>query len=159
LLHFGASPATAPPGPKTWQGFSIATWERPGRNSVADPRVSDTAGTVPGGGGAGLRGAPPRNPAMFQGGSLRVVTTSFRDGYLRNNGVPYSENATLTEHFDRLPPHPNGDVWLIVSSVFEDPQYLTATLYLSTNFRKEPDGSKWNPTPCRTDPPGQIRRP
>jgi hypothetical protein len=65
-------------------------------------------------------------------------------------------NATLTEHFNRLPPHPNGDVWLIVSSIFEDPPYLNAPLYLSTNFKNEPDGSKWNPTPRVTDPPGST---
>ena len=83
---------------------------------------------------------------MFEGGSLKVVTTNFRDGYLRNNGVPYSENASLTEHFDRLPcPSPNGDVWLIVSSILEDPTYLNQPLYLSTQFKKEPNGAKWNP--------------
>ena len=133
---------------------------RPGRNTVADPRVAESrdAGTVPGGGGAGLRGAPPRSATMFEGGSLSVTTTDFRDGYLRSNGVPYSENASLTEHFDRLPAPPNGDVWLVVSSILEDPQYLNGPLYLSTHFKKEPDGSKWNPTPCKTDPPAQPRK-
>ena len=153
LFYFGAAPAAT--GPKTWQGISTAAWERPGRNAVADARVSEAVqqGTVPGGGGAGLRGAPPRSAAMFEGGSLSVKTTNFRDGYLRNNGVPYSENATMTLHFDRLPASPNGDVWLIVSSILEDPAYLTQPLYLSTHFKKEPNGAKWNPTPCRTDPP------
>jgi hypothetical protein len=158
LIHFGAAKPAAAAGPRTWQGYSVGQWERPGRNNVADRRVADTAGTVPGGGGAGLRGAPPRNPKMFEGGSLEVATTDFRDGYLRSNGVPYSANATLTEHFDVLPAQPNGDVWLIVSSVVNDPQYLTTTLYMSTQFKKEPDGSKWNPTPCRTDPPVKPRK-
>jgi hypothetical protein len=155
VLHFSQAAAAA--GPKTWQGLSAAAWERPGRNTATDARVAEVreTGTIPGGGGAGLRGAPPRSATMFEGGSLRVVTTGFRDGYLRSNGVPYSENASLTEHFDRLPPQPNGDVWLIVSSVFEDPQYLNAPLYLSTNFKKEPDGSRWHPTSCTTDPPGR----
>ncbi len=155
LLHFGA--ASAPAGPKTWQGHSVAEWVRPGRNSVADPRIADQVGTVPGGGGAGLRGAPPRSATMFEGGALKVTTTNFRDGYLRNNGVPYSENASLVEHFDRLPTHPNGDVWLVVSSILEDPTYLTAPLYLSTQFKKEPNGAKWTPTPCNTDPPSMPR--
>ena len=157
LIHFGAS--QPPSGPKTWQGHSVGEWQRPGRNAVADARVSETreAGTPPGGGGGGLRGAPPRNPAMFEGGSLRVTTTSFRDGYLRNNGVPYSENASLLEYFDRLPAPPNGDMWLIVSSTLEDPTYLTAPLYLSTQFKREPNGAKWNPTPCKTDPPSVPR--
>jgi hypothetical protein len=157
LIHFagGAPPA----GPKTWQGYSAGEWARPGRNAVADARVSENreAGTPPGGGGGGLRGAPPRNPSMFEGGSLRVTTTNFRDGYLRNNGVPYSENASLLEYYDRLPAHPNGDVWLVVSSTLEDPTYLTAPLYLSTQFKREPNGAKWNPTPCKTDPPSVPR--
>jgi hypothetical protein len=157
LFHFGAAPAAA--GPKTWQGVSTAEWVRPGRNNVADARVADSRepGLPPGGGGAGLRGAPPRSATMFEGGALKVVTTRFRDGYLRNNGVPYSENASLSEHFDRLPTHQNGDVWLVVSSILEDPTYLNAPLYLSTQFKKEPNGAKWNPTPCKTDPPSVPR--
>ena len=157
LIHFG--PSQPPAGPKTWQGTSVGEWLRPGRNAVADLRVSESrdASLPPGGGGAGLRGAPPRNAAMFEGGSLRVTTTNFRDGYLRNNGVPYSENASLHEYFDRLPAPPNGDVWLIVSTTIEDPTYLTAPLYLSTQFKREANGAKWNPTPCKTDPPSVPR--
>jgi len=86
-----------------------------------------------------------------------VTTTNFRDGYLRTNGVPYSENASLLEYFDRLPAQSNGDVLLIVSSTLEDPTYLTAPLYLSTHFKREANGSKWNPTPCHTDPPSVPR--
>jgi hypothetical protein len=157
LIHFGAS--QPPSGPKTWQGHSVGEWQRPGRNAVADARVSESrdASLPPGGGGAGLRGAPPRSATMFEGGSLKVTSTSFRDGYLRNNGVPYSENASLLEFFDRLPAPPNGDVWLVVSSTLEDPTYLTAPLYLSTQFKREPNGAKWNPTPCKTDPPSVPR--
>ena len=161
LIHFapGAQAAAAPAGPKSWQGFSVGMWERPGRNAVADARVSESAqqGVVPGGGGGGLRGAPPRSATMFEGGSMTVHTTNFRDGYLRTNGVPYSDNASFVEHYDRLPPAPNGDVWLIVSSVMEDPTYLNAPLYLSTHFKKEPNGAKWNPTPCQTDPPSVAK--
>jgi hypothetical protein len=157
LVHFGAP--QPPAGPKTWQGYSTGEWNRPGRNAVADARVSEAVqeGTVPGGGGAGLRGAPPRSAAMFEGGSVTIKTTNFRDGYLRNNGVPYSENATITEHIDRLPPTSSGDLWLIVSQIIEDPAYLNGPLYLSSQFKKEPNGAKWNPTPCHTDPPAVPR--
>ena len=41
------------------------------------------------------------------GGSLRVVTSNMRAGYLRKNGVPYSERTTVSEHFD-LAPLPDG---------------------------------------------------
>ena len=162
LIHFGVAPAAvaqAASGAKTWQGYSVGEWARPGRNAVADARVSEAVqeGTVPGGGGAGLRGAPPRSAAMFEGGSLKVTTTNFREGYLRNNGVPYSENASLVEHFDRLPATSNGDVWLIVSQIIEDPTYLAQPYYVSSQFKREPNGSKWNPTPCRTDPPAVPR--
>ena len=58
------------------------------------------------------------------GGSLRVVTSNLRAGYLRKNGVPYSERATVTEHFD-VAPLPGGGQLLLVTSVVEDPVYLT----------------------------------
>jgi hypothetical protein len=82
--------------------------------------------------------------------SLTVVTTGMRAGYLRRNGVPYSENATITEHFD-VAPHPSGGQLLVVTTIVDDPQYLQRTFVTSTNFKKEADGSKWNPTPCITD--------
>ena len=81
------------------------------------------------------------------GRSLAVVTTNMRAGYLRRNGVPYSEDATSTEYFD-LAPHPGGGQMLIVTTVVEDPRYLQRSFVISSQFKKEPDGSKWNPTPC-----------
>ena len=81
------------------------------------------------------------------GSSLRVVTTNMRAGYLRKNGVPYSERATVTEHFD-VAPLPDGGQLLLVTSVVDDPVYLNAPYVVSPHFKKEPDGSKWEPTPC-----------
>jgi hypothetical protein len=81
------------------------------------------------------------------GGSLRVVTTNMRAGYLRKNGVPYSERATISEHFD-LAPLPEGGRLLLVTTIIEDPVYLNAPYVVSPHFKKEPDGSKWDPTPC-----------
>jgi hypothetical protein len=81
------------------------------------------------------------------GRSLTVVTTNMRAGYLRRNGVPYSEDASSTEYFD-LAPHPGGGQMLIVTTVVEDPRYLQRSFVVSSQFKKEPDGSKWNPTPC-----------
>ena len=82
-----------------------------------------------------------------KGGSLRVVTTNLRMGYLRKNGVPYSEKATVTEHFD-LAPLDGGGQLLLVNIVVDDPVYLNAPYVTSPHFKKEPDGSKWDPTPC-----------
>ena len=81
------------------------------------------------------------------GGSLRVVTSNVRAGYLRKNGVPYSERATVTENFDVAPLA--GDGWLLlVTTTVEDPVYLNGPYIVSPHFKKEPDGSKWDPTPC-----------
>jgi hypothetical protein len=81
------------------------------------------------------------------GGSLRVVTTNLRSGYLRKNGVPYSERATVTENFDIAPLAGNGKLLLVTTTV-DDPEYLTGPYIVSPHFKKEPDGSKWDPTPC-----------
>jgi hypothetical protein len=81
------------------------------------------------------------------GGSLRVVTSNLRAGYLRKNGVPYSERATMTEHFDVAPLAGDGRL-LLVTTIVEDPLYLTGPYVVSPHFKKEPDGSKWDPTPC-----------
>jgi hypothetical protein len=88
--------------------------------------------------------APPLRPA---GGSLHVVTRNLRSGYLRKNGVPYSENAVLTEYWD-LYKRPNGEEWLTITTQLDDPQYLPNPRLTAPLFRKEPDGSKWDPTPC-----------
>jgi hypothetical protein len=175
LLHFDKT-ATAS-GPRSLQGFSTAEWEGSvgrgaaarGRGDNNDARLISAEearrrgtgtgfGNVPGGGGQGLRGGPPLKFATLDSGIIKTVTTNFREGYLRKNGVPYSENAQITEYFQWLPPHPNGDVWLIVTTAVEDPRYLAQPFYTSTNFKREADGSKWNPSACKTDPPGTPTR-
>jgi hypothetical protein len=159
LVHFGAVP---PAAEKTWQGLSVGTWEGPGvgRGGEIPPGNANAVArggqvVVPGGGGQGLRGAPPPRgqASILRGGSLKVTTTGFREGYLRKNGVPYSEQASITEYFHRLPPHPNGDEWLHVTTIVDDTRYLTQPFYTSTHFKREADGSKWNPTPCATPAP------
>jgi hypothetical protein len=124
LFRFEASPA----GMRTWQGDSLAQWEKPGGRGA--------------GGGAGPANAPPP-----KGGSLKVVTTNMRAGYLRKNGVPYSENAVLTEYFD-IAPQPNGDRLLIVTAIVEDPRYLNQSFVVSSHFRRQADAKGWDPTPC-----------
>ena len=70
----------------------------------------------------------PRQPGMACGvggamrwGSLRVVTTQLRPGYLRKNGVPYSESAVLTEHFDSHP-GPGSSTWITITTIVNDPE-------------------------------------
>jgi hypothetical protein len=91
--------------------------------------------------------------AEWEGGAqLKVTTTRMRGGYLRRNGVPYSDSAVLQEYFDRFT-EPNGDNWLVVDSILTDPQYLTQPYLSSAAFKKIPDRTGWDPTPCRIDQP------
>jgi len=34
------------------------------------------------------------------------------------------------------------------STFHEDPRYLNQPFITTTHFKREPDGSKWSPTPC-----------
>jgi hypothetical protein len=125
-LRFGQTPPLrGEPGEAQLQGQSVAQWE---------------------GGPPGGRGGRGRGESMPRG-SLKIVTTHMRPGYLRKNGVPYSGNAVLTEYFTRTR-ESNGDEWLVVTTIVEDPQYLDQPFITSTHFKREPNGSKWNPTPC-----------
>jgi hypothetical protein len=148
LLRFNPTSLRAD-GERTWQGRSVAEWELAGQQLEIDRNgipIASGAGASVGARGGAAGGAP-------RGGSLKVVTTRMREGYLRKNGVPYSDAALVSEYFDRLGPEPNGDVILIVRTVVDDPKYLTQPFITSTHFKLEPNGSKWNPTPCQIDPP------
>ena len=130
LLHFesaraGEAGRAAAGQAPSWQGYSVANWRRPTR--------TDQQG---------------RKDA----GDLRVVTTRLRSGYLRKNGVPYSENATVEEFFDAFT-EPNGDSWLVIDTIVTDPTYLTQPYVNSVAFKKQRDSSGWDPTPCRVDQP------
>src|SRR6185503_18075353 len=127
LLNFDKT--KQPAGEKSWQGFSIGEWDGPGAGQRGGAPRGNAAPRDAGGGGAGLRGGPAPPSSIFEGGSLKVVTTNFREGYLRKNGVPYSESATITEYIHRLPKSPNGDEWLLVVTVVDDPKYLREQFY------------------------------
>ena len=119
--------------PRSWQGVSLAQWLTPRPNVPLQLRPADRVAETP--------------PVRPTGGSLRVVTTNLRAGYLRKNGVPYSENAVMTEHWD-IYKRPNGEEWLTITTQLDDPQFLTNARLTAPIFRKERDGSKWDPTPC-----------
>jgi hypothetical protein len=127
LLHFtGKPPDAAQP---TWQGYSQANWERPVRGEGISLAAL----------GAYREGNKSR--------SLEVVTTQLRPGYLRKNGAPYSANVVVNEFYD-LSNEPNGDTWFHVTTIVKDPQYLEEPFVTSTDFKKQPDASGWNPSPC-----------
>jgi hypothetical protein len=124
-LRFGAGAST--PATRSWQGHSVAEWEQI---------------LQPGGLGVSLQTAPPRV------GSLKVTTTLMRPGYLRRNGVPYSDGAVMTEFFDRV--SQDGDEWLTVYTVLDDPTYLSQPFITSTHFKRDTAPAGWMPTPCET---------
>lgn len=123
LFHFGdwKGPAAAP----TRQGDSLAVWE------ITRP-------TNP---GSGFQ-EPPQGK-----GSLKVATSHLQAGYLRKNGVPYSENAALLEYYDMLKEH-NGDVMLVVTTVVTDPQYLREPFIITSHFKKQDGDAGWTPSAC-----------
>ena len=58
----------------------------------------------------------------------QVRTTNLTAGYLRPNGVPYSEQATVKEFFNTFTLPGDDGTWLIVTTVVDDPAYLTTEL-------------------------------
>lgn len=135
LLRFYGPVPPPPAGEPSLQGFSIASWQL---RNTGTPLLAP-----PGGRGQG-NGVRPK-------GSLKVVTTNLRAGYTRKNGIPYSERTVLTEYYDR---HEDfGAEWFTVMTIVDDPTYYVSPFVTTTHFKKEPDGSKWNPQPCETMPP------
>lgn len=129
LLNFAptAADAAASASP-SWQGYSVAHWE---------------LHKAPGGFG----GAANANQAQKEYGGMQVVTTHMLPGLLRKNGIPYSGKAKMSEYWE-VNGEPDGDQWLTVTTELQDPEYLQTAFYFTSIFQKEPDGSKWDPTPC-----------
>jgi hypothetical protein len=122
------------PGARSLQGQSQARWFRQPQNR-----------------GIFGRGGRP------VGGALEVETIDLLPGYLRPNGVPYSERTVVKEFFDTFT-LPDGGTWLIATTVVNDPQYLTQEFVLSSQFKKDSETSKWNPRPCDIPSPLVTRR-
>lgn len=74
----------------------------------------------------------------WEGTTLTVYTTHLKQGELRRNGLPESDEATLVEHFIR-----HGDTMTHVSIV-TDPVYLTEPFIRTQVFRLTlGEGSNW----------------
>jgi hypothetical protein len=121
MLQFAPGEASAP----SLQGHSEARWFR-----QVQSRGVFGARTPPG------------------GGTLVVPTTQLTGGYLRPNGLPYSERATVKEFFNTFTLPGDGGTWLVVTMVVDDPQYLTTEMLVSSQFKKEASRAGWNPRPC-----------
>jgi hypothetical protein len=103
----------------SWQGHSVASWTQP----------------------------PGRGRGAGSGGSLKVVTTNLRPGYVRKNGAPYSARAVVTEYYD-INTLPSGDQWMTVTTKVEDPEYFVRHYLTTSDFLKLPNNTGWTPTPC-----------
>src|SRR4030095_11242745 len=119
---FRFDPPTAQSGPRTWQGFSSAEWQ------------------APGGRGRAGQGAGPK------AGTLKVITTQMRPGYIHKNGIPYSEDAVLTEYFTVV--EDKGLTVLLHTVMLDDPRYLTQTFVRSAQYKKQTDAAGWEPSAC-----------
>jgi len=100
----------------------------------------------------------PAGPPTLQGDSvaswetagvrtLKVATSHLKAGYLRKNGVPYSENATVLEYFDVLKER-NGDLMLVVTTAVTDPLYLREPFIVTSHFKKQNSDAGWTPSAC-----------
>ena len=130
LFHFAGGAQTGAAGQPGWQGYSVAYWERPPQGVERPdpfPIFASRDGT--------------------RGRSLEVVTTNLRAGYLRKNGVPYSANAVVEEYYDYHKER-NGEEWFTVTTIVKDSLYLTGPWITSSDFKKEPNGSRFDPAPC-----------
>lgn len=142
LFHFGGTPPQN--DPPTWQGYSVASWQGAENIDTRDGQggpIQDANGKL----------IPGR--VMRQADYLKVVTTHLRPGYLQKNGIPFSANAMLEEDFDTFPDPYSNNTWLTVTAVITDPQYLIEPLFTHAHFKKLPDNSGWDPTPCRVNEP------
>ncbi|HTT06087.1 MAG TPA: hypothetical protein VMF64_12430 [Steroidobacteraceae bacterium] len=119
-----------PHGAPSAQGSSLADWITPRNVVFAFGRA---------------RGPQPK-PVT---GKLHVITDNLAPGWLRRNGVPYSARTHLTEWYQTFT-DPTGKHWFDVTTQVEDPEYLRAPFITSSDFRQEPDASKWAPHPCKT---------
>lgn len=126
LLQF----SPGPPGAASRQGHAVAHWD---------------TGLPLGPAGLGFLGTGPRVGTRSK--TLIVETSRLLPGYLRKNGIPYSEQTTVTEYFDTYTAI-DGTEWFTITTVVEDPVYLAFPFVTTTDYKREPDGSKWSPEPC-----------
>lgn len=120
----------AEPGRASRQGHSIARWDE---------------GITGGPAGLGFLGTGPR--VGTQSKTLIVETSNLLPGYLRKNGVPYSERTTVTEYFDTFTAV-DGTEWFTITTIVDDPVYLAFPFVTTTDYKREPDDSGWDPEPC-----------
>ncbi|HEV8416035.1 MAG TPA: hypothetical protein VGQ49_20760 [Bryobacteraceae bacterium] len=113
--------------------FHFGSWKAP----AGPPTLQgdSTAAWVRGGG----RGATD--------GSLTVTTSNLKGGFLRKNGVPYSDKTSLLEYFDLIK-EPDGTPLIVVTVSTTDPTYLRQPFVITSQFKKESSDAGWKPSEC-----------
>jgi hypothetical protein len=86
----------------------------------------------------------------WEGDMLTVTVDHLKENYVRRNGLPLSDKATVTEHWIR-----NGD-FLTVVTIVTDPVYLTEPFIRSTDYELDLH-QLVEPYPCAVVP--EIDRP
>jgi hypothetical protein len=125
LFHFNQREAQ---GARSWQGWSSASWQLSGTTEQFYP-------------------GPTSLGNVKRAGSLKVDTTNLRAGYLRKNGVPFSENAFMTEYYNLIVEE-DGNQYLVIQTFVADPTYLRGHFVRTLQFKRESDGSKRTPVSC-----------
>ena len=67
--------------------------------------------------------------------TLVVTTSHVKEGHVRRNGVPHSDQIKVTEYFTR-----HGENLLTMVAVFDDAIYLSEPLVRHMSFRYDPNG-------------------
>ena len=84
--------------------------------------------------------------AEFIDSQLFVETTNLLPGYYFKHGVPYSDQAELSEIFTVLD---DGEAdYLFVTTTVKDPVYLNGYYDRTLTFKRETDDSKWSAQAC-----------
>jgi hypothetical protein len=77
----------------------------------------------------------------WEGDMLKVTTTHLKEGWVRRNGLPRSDQARLTEYFIR------NDNYLTLVTIVADPVYLTEPLVRTSDWVLDP-GVQLSPFSC-----------
>jgi hypothetical protein len=112
--------------------FHFGGWKAPaGPHTIQGDSVAEWEG--------GGRGATD--------GAMKVTTTNLKAGFLRKNGVPYSESTNVAEYYELIK-MPDGSPLMVVTISTTDPMYLRQPFVITSQFKKEPTDAKWHPTEC-----------
>ena len=100
--------------------------------------------------------SPTPDAALVERGRYLVTTSGCHDCHtplkMTENGPEPDMSRMLSGHPESFavsgPPVNPGDEWLMVTTIVEDPRYLTQRFIVSNHFRREAQGGRWDPRAC-----------